>query len=179
MYNRRSAAYRGEMLRTGRLVLTPVCASDHAELVALWHHPRVREFLYDGEKLSADRVAQIITNSEKGFAAANFGLWAIRENSGGPLLGTAGLRELDGGSDLEIIYSSSPACWGRGLASEAAAAVLSHAFETLGLDRVLAEIDEANTASRAVVERLGMRPFETVPGVIGPMIHYALERPRD
>ncbi|MFJ9368450.1 GNAT family N-acetyltransferase [Nocardia sp. NPDC101769] len=167
------------MLRTGRLALTPVCASDRDELVALWHDPLVREFLFDGEMLSPGEITQIITNSEKSFATANFGLWAIRERSGGPLLGTAGLRELDGGPDLEIVYSLTPARWGGGLAGEAAAVVLDYAFDTLGLDRVLAEIDEGNTASRAVVERLGMRPFGTVPGVLGPMIHYALTRPRN
>ncbi|MEU6581325.1 GNAT family N-acetyltransferase [Nocardia sp. NPDC046763] len=167
------------MLRTGRLTLTPVCASDRDELVALWHDPLGREFLFDGEMLSPGEITRIITNSEKSFATANFGLWAIRERSGGPLLGTAGLRELDGGPDLEIVYSLTPACWGGGLAGEAAAVVLDYAFDTLGLDRVLAEIDEGNTASRAVVERLGMRPFGTVPGVLGPMIHYALTRPRN
>ncbi|WP_433565567.1 GNAT family N-acetyltransferase [Nocardia sp. CA-151230] len=165
------------MLRTGRLALTPVRASDRDELVALWRNPLVREFLFDGEMLSLDEVTRIITNSEKSFATANFGLWALRESSGGPLLGTAGLRELDGGPDLEIVYSLAPARRGRGLAGEAVAAVLDYAFDTLGSDRVVAEIDEGNTASRAVVERLGMRPYETVQGVLGPMIHYALTRP--
>ncbi|MFE3057980.1 GNAT family N-acetyltransferase [Nocardia sp. NPDC059239] len=165
------------MLQTGRLALTPVCASDRDELVALWHDPLVREFLFDGEMLSVDEVTRIITNSENSFATVNFGLWALRERNGGSLLGTAGLRGLGGGPDLEIVYSLTPARWGRGLAVEAAAAVLDYAFDTLGLDRVLAEIDEGNTASRAVVERLGMRPYETVQGVLGPMIHYALTRP--
>ncbi|WP_458687740.1 GNAT family N-acetyltransferase [Nocardia tengchongensis] len=164
------------MLRTSRLVLTPVRASDHDELLTLWRMPEVCEFLFDGEFLSDAYVTDVIANSEKSFATANFGLWVVRDGVGAPLFGTAGLRELDGGPDLEVVYSLDPARWGRGLASESAAAVLDYGFEVLGLDRVLAEVDVGNVASRAVVEKLGMTAFDTVPGVLGPMIHYVRDR---
>jgi RimJ/RimL family protein N-acetyltransferase len=50
--------------------------------------------------------------------------------------------------------------------------VLDHAFGTLGLLEVLAEIDEGNRASAAVIERLGMVAFDVVPGELGPMTRY-------
>jgi RimJ/RimL family protein N-acetyltransferase len=50
--------------------------------------------------------------------------------------------------------------------------VVGHALGTLGLAEVLAEIDEGNTASVAVVKRLGMVPFAVVPGELGPMTRY-------
>ncbi|MEC3954415.1 GNAT family N-acetyltransferase [Nocardia sp. CDC153] len=166
------------MLRTGRLLLSPLHPDDRDELRGLWRRAEVRAFLFDGETLSDERIVELITNSEKDFATENFGFWAVREIGGdGSLIGTAGLRRLDDGPDVEVVYNLDPAWWGRGLASEAAAAVVDYAFEVLGVDRVLAEIDEGNTASIAVVERLGMRPFETVPGVLGPMIHFALANP--
>jgi hypothetical protein len=37
---------------------------------------------------------------------------------------------------------------------------------------VLAEVDEGNAASVAVVKRLGLTPFAVVPGVLGPMTRY-------
>ena len=40
------------------------------------------------------------------------------------------------------------------------------------VDEVLAEVDEGNTASVAVVKRLGMTPYAVVPGVLGPMTRY-------
>ncbi|WP_460725719.1 GNAT family N-acetyltransferase [Nocardia heshunensis] len=164
------------MLRTARMTLTPLHASDHDELLRLCRMPKVREFLFDGELLSSEQVTTTIADSERDFATANFGIWALRETGGGDLLGTAGLRRLDGGADLEVVYSLDPARWGQGLAGEAATAVLTYAFEVLGRDRVLAEIDEGNRASITVIERLGMHPFETVPGVLGPMTHYAVDR---
>ena len=60
----------------------------------------------------------------------------------------------------------------KGYATEAARAVLEHALGSLGLTEVLAEVDGGNTASIAVIERLGMTPFEVVPGLLGPMIRY-------
>jgi RimJ/RimL family protein N-acetyltransferase len=42
----------------------------------------------------------------------------------------------------------------------------------LGLPEVLAEVDEGNTASVAVVKRLGMTRYAVAPGVLGPMTRY-------
>jgi RimJ/RimL family protein N-acetyltransferase len=50
-----------------------------------------------------------------------------------------------------------PESRGRGYATEAAGALLSLAFDTMGLHRVMAELDPRNTASAAVCARLGMR----------------------
>jgi RimJ/RimL family protein N-acetyltransferase len=41
---------------------------------------------------------------------------------------------------------------------------------------VLAEVDEGNAASVAVIERLGMTRFDAVPGALGPMIRYRRTR---
>jgi RimJ/RimL family protein N-acetyltransferase len=57
----------------------------------------------------------------------------------------------------EVGYVLHPDFWGRGLATEGAEAMLAIAFETLGLHRVTARLDARNTASAAVLTRLGMR----------------------
>jgi len=41
---------------------------------------------------------------------------------------------------------------------------------------VLAEVDAGNRASAAVLARLGMTPFDVVPGVLGPMTRYRITR---
>ncbi len=105
------------------------------------------------------------------FAAHGHGLWVLRVRTGTVLAGTAGLRDLDG-EGLEVVYSLAPSAWGRGYATEAARAVVEYALNDLGLPQVLAEVDEGNTASAAVVRRLGMTPYETVPGLLGPMVRY-------
>ena len=57
--------------------------------------------------------------------------------------------------DTEIGWHFHPEVWGRGYATEAAAAVLAHAFER-GLERVVAVTHADNAASQAVCRRIGM-----------------------
>jgi [ribosomal protein S5]-alanine N-acetyltransferase len=159
------------ILTTGRLVLRPVTADDHAVLLAHWAAPDVRRFLFDGAVLSAAEIGEAIQASVRDFAAAGHGLWLISEKGRPELVGTAGLRPLED-LGLEIFYSLAPASWGRGYATEAARAVLEYALGPLGLPEVLAEVDEGNTASIAVLERLGMTRFDVVPGQLGPMTRY-------
>jgi RimJ/RimL family protein N-acetyltransferase len=47
--------------------------------------------------------------------------------------------------------------WGSGLATEGARAVVHYAFQTLGLDEIVATTVFANARSRRVMEKLGMR----------------------
>ncbi|HYP44382.1 MAG TPA: GNAT family protein [Propionibacteriaceae bacterium] len=57
----------------------------------------------------------------------------------------------------EIGWTMHPDFTGQGFAAEAATAVLDLAFFTLGLHRVVAELDVRNDASVALCRRLGMR----------------------
>jgi len=185
-----------QVLRTERLILRPVTAGDHAVLQAHWTTPDVRRFLFDGATLSAAEITAAIEDSARDFGRAGYGLWLIHEKVGTDLAGTdlagtdlagtdlagtdlvdtdlagtAGLRPLED-LGLEIFYSLAPGSWGRGYATEAAGAVLAYALGPLGLPEALAEVDEGNAASIAVIERLGMTRFDVVPGLLGPMIRY-------
>jgi RimJ/RimL family protein N-acetyltransferase len=170
----------GHLLSTERLVLRPVTADDHAAVLAHWTQPDVRRFLFDGAAPSAAEVAKTIEESIGDFAARGFGVWLIEldtaprlDSSAAGLVGTAGLRPL-GGSGLEIFYSLAPGAWGHGYATEAARAVVEYGLGPLGLPEVLAEVDEGNAASVAVVKRLGMTPYAVVPGLLGPMTRYRI-----
>jgi len=48
-----------------------------------------------------------------------------------------------------------PDAWGRGLATEAAAAFLAHAFATYPIEAVTADVDPRNAASLGVLGKLG------------------------
>jgi len=169
------------VLATQRLVLRPVEAADHAALLAHWTAPDVREFLFDGEVLSPSAISGVIEESTRDFASAGYGLWLVFEgpidsqNGAARLIGTTGLRPLED-LGLEVLYSLTAAARGKGYATEAAGAVLGYALGTLGLPQVFAEVDEGNRASQAVLTRLGMTPFDVVPGVLGPMTRYRRAR---
>lgn len=83
--------------------------------------------------------------------------WAIVDSSDS-LLGTVGLNEIsrDHGR-AEIAYDLDPRHCGRGLATEAASAVIYWAHTVLGLQRVQATVLDSNILSIAVLERVGMQ----------------------
>lgn len=52
--------------------------------------------------------------------------------------------------------------WGLGLAFESVKMVLCHAFDTMALPRIVSETQQANRASRRLLEKLGMQMTRTI-----------------
>jgi RimJ/RimL family protein N-acetyltransferase len=142
-----------------------------------WNAELVRRFLWDDQPVALETVRAVLAASSADFARAGYGMWVLRDEAPG-IVGLCGLRPIDGSDDVEVLYSIEPARWGRGLATEAARAVLTCAFARLGLTRILGGVDEPNVASRRVLEKLGMRPAAQPSG--GPSgVHYlAVDRER-
>jgi ribosomal-protein-alanine N-acetyltransferase len=63
---------------------------------------------------------------------------------------------LDGVDEVEIGYGFQPAYWGRGLATEIAAACVRYGFDMLDLPSVVGVTVPHNTRSRRVLEKVGM-----------------------
>lgn len=109
------------------------------------------------------------------------GVWAVVEKSSGEVMGYCGLfffPDVCGQPEIEIGYRLARSHWGRGYATEAARAVRDYAFQTLGVQRLIALVDPENTASIRVAEKLGMVYEKDVmfPGYTHPDRVYALER---
>jgi ribosomal-protein-alanine N-acetyltransferase len=62
--------------------------------------------------------------------------------------------------EMGLYWALAPAHRGNGYATEAARALIEHAFDALSLARIVATTERANTASQAVMHRLGMRVEE-------------------
>jgi RimJ/RimL family protein N-acetyltransferase len=161
---------------TGRLRLRPAAPADVDALHALWTDPAVRRWLWDDVPIDREVAAAVLTASVASFAAHGWGCWVLEPRDGDAVVGFAALRPVGEGPDVELLYGLDPAYWGRGFATEAAAAVLHHAFAA-GLDRVVGRVDEPNRASIAVLERLGMTRVGVEAGVLGPVVRYARDRP--
>jgi RimJ/RimL family protein N-acetyltransferase len=84
------------------------------------------------------------------------GRWAVERRSDGVVAGTVILVPLpDGDGEFEVGWHFHPDSWGQGLATEAADAALSWAWQH-GLGEVYAVVRPDNTKSLAVCRRLGM-----------------------
>jgi [ribosomal protein S5]-alanine N-acetyltransferase len=153
-------------LHTARLVLTPVGDHDLAPLHAHWNDPQVARWLWDANPVPLQTVADLIAHSTETFRTAGWGLWAIRPATAAPLVGACGLSAFEPSLGIELLYSLAPTHWSKGLATEAATAILAYAFDVLTLPEVLATTDDANKASIHLLTRLGATPTPRVQ--IGP-----------
>jgi RimJ/RimL family protein N-acetyltransferase len=75
----------------------------------------------------------------------------------------------------EITYLLDPAYWGQGLASRMAWSAIARAF-SFRIDSVIAGADVANTASLALMRRLGMCFHKEVRYPLGAGFEYVLRR---
>jgi RimJ/RimL family protein N-acetyltransferase len=82
--------------------------------------------------------------------------WVVTTRRSDDAIGTCTLYAVDTRLRCaEIGYALRADHRGRGLATDAAARAIAWAGETLGLERIEAEVDEDNAASRQLLRRLG------------------------
>ena len=144
-------------IETARLVLRPAGEADVDELHRLWTDPQVRKFLWDDIAIPRERAVAVVRSSLESFAKHGFGQWCIYKKESDSLAGFCGLRFFGERNEIEILYALRPVLWGRGLAVEAASAVLKFGFTECGLDCIYAGADPPNVTSVRVIERLGMK----------------------
>lgn len=97
------------------------------------------------------------------WAEHGYGMYVLTERDSGALAGRAGLKLARSGriERVEVAYAFTPACWGRGYASEITRVMLALGFERLPVDVLSAVAVQANAASMRVMEKCGMRWIET------------------
>lgn len=140
-------------LRTERLLLRPFRSNDVDDVLGYATDAEWGRYLPVPDpytRRSAERfvAGAILTDPE------TRPIWAIVHE--GRVAGAFNLT-VRGPGRAELGYSIARPLWGRGLTTEAAAAVISHGFESLELVRIFAMADVRNTASWRVMEKLGMR----------------------
>jgi len=154
------------VLETERIVLRRFTEADAEPLAALYGDPRVMRFITLQPPSLATVESEILPGYLREYRelADGLGSFAAIEKATGQMAGRFSLRPansygLTGGTELG--YRLYPACWGRGLATEGARALIASAFERLRLDRVVATTMADNTGSWRVLEKCGLRRVRT------------------
>ena len=144
------------MITTERLVLRPFGAQDLPKFVAYRSHPEVARYQsWDTAFSMAD--AERFLDSQEGLELGNpewLQLAAV-DRATGELCGDCAVRVVDRSAELGVTLA--PAHQGRGLASEALAAVIARLFSEHDVHRIHAETDDRNTGVHRLFERLGFR----------------------
>ena len=175
-------------LRTERLVLRRFTADDVDLLVELDSDPEVMHYVTGGVPTSRDDIVDDFLPAFLSYYDRfdGFGFWAAFDRANGEFVGWFHLRPApdDPPDVVELGYRLRRSAWGRGYATEGSQALIAKAFTELGVRRVHAETMTVHQASRAVMERAGLRYVRTfhqawpypIPGDEFGDVEYALTR---
>lgn len=147
-----------QILATERLLLRHLELDDLPALFALYSDPAIRQYFPNGT-LTLDETRKELEWFRNGHPRhPELGLWATVHRPSGRFIGRCGLLPwtIDGRPEVEVAYMLDKAYWGQGLATEAALAIVRHAYEQLGLTRLVCLVDPRNQASINVARRIGM-----------------------
>lgn len=147
------------MLETDRLILRRWRAADRPAFAAMNADPEVMRHF--ARTLLRDESHALLGRIQDHFAEHGYGLGAVERKSDRALIGMVGLAAARFDAPVcpavEVGWRLARPYWGRGYATEAAAAWMAYGFGTLGLREIVAFVVPDNAPSQAVMTRLGMR----------------------
>jgi RimJ/RimL family protein N-acetyltransferase len=147
---------------TERLVLRQWRAGDEALWLEHLNTPQVKAYLAGVEtpEKVTERFARYLIS---GWDTDGYSFLAVERRADGMFLGTCGIARVANepapeplASGLQVGWQLRQDAWGQGYATEAARAMVAHAFAALGLTTLWAQTSERNRGSWAVMVKLGM-----------------------
>lgn len=165
-------------LTTDRMILTALSMAHWEDYAAAWADPKMTAFI-GGKPRTRQESWVKFTQAAGLWPLLGYGYWAFTDRATGQFLGNGGLAQFERGIPEigglpEAGWAFVPDAWGKGLATEAMAAILNWAEGALASE-VRCIIDPGNVASHRVAEKLGFQQFAESDGVIGRVNVYRRE----
>jgi [ribosomal protein S5]-alanine N-acetyltransferase len=165
-------------LKSHRLGFRWWSSEDLPLATALWGDLEVTKFF--GGPFSSEKIQRRLQTELDRAAAHNFQYWPIHLLADNEFVGCCGLRpyKLEEGIP-ELGFHLRPKFWRRGLAPEAAKAVIDYAFRILNCKGLFAGHHPENVNSKKVLEKLGFHYThdESFPALAIEIPYYLLPRP--
>jgi len=145
------------ILETERLKFRQMGNNDVDHLMEIFADPVTMQ--YYPSTLSRDDAMKWINWNINNYEKHGTGLWICELKEDEDFVGQCGIipQIVDGNQEMEVGYLLVRKYWGKGLATEAAKALIDFGFNNLGLERLIATIYHKNTPSIRVAERIGMK----------------------
>jgi ribosomal-protein-alanine N-acetyltransferase len=143
-------------LTTDRLGLRRFRTTDLSWLSSLYADPDVTRYL-GGPKTEA-QVKEILAARILDYYEAHpgLGIWMTIERATGAPVGFHLINNIQGESIIQVGFGLTKSAWGRGFATEMAAALLRYAFMDLELESIAGMASLANVASQRVLQKIGL-----------------------
>lgn len=167
-------------LQTARLTITALTLAHWEAYAVAWADPELTTFI-GGKPRTRSESWTKFTQAIGLWPLFGYGYWAFLDRETGAFLGNGGLACFERGIDAlegfpEAGWAFVPAAWGRGLATEAMAAILNWADGQIASE-IRCIIDPANVASDSVASKLGFTRFTMSDGALGPVHFYRRPAP--
>lgn len=145
------------VIETERLILRPPAAEDFEPWAAFMADAELQQFLGGVQpRPVAWRGLCIMAGA---WALFGYAMFSVIEKASGRWIGRLGPWRPEAWPGTEIGWGLIKEAWGKGYATEGAAAAIDWAFTHLGWTEIIHCIDPNNRPSQKVAERLGSRPL--------------------
>jgi RimJ/RimL family protein N-acetyltransferase len=146
------------IITTPRLALRWISENDIDSLYEIFSDPLVMRYWSTIPLPNREAAAELQREIAEGNESERMLKWGLALRDSDKVIGTTTLfnLNLDNGR-AELGYAMGRAYWGKGYMHEALKALVSHAFETMNLRRLEADVDPRNGASIRSLERLGFQ----------------------
>ena len=146
------------LLETPRLRLRALVDADVPDLFAIFRDPEAMRYWSRPPMTAIAEAEELLRDIEYHATTKTLFEWGIARREDDLVIGTSTIFKIEREHRrAELGYILRRDHWKRGLANEALTAIVSHAFGTLELHRLEADIDPRNAASIRSVERLGFK----------------------
>lgn len=163
-------------ITTGRLVIRPFDEGDLDAAYRVSSDPEARRFT--GGVLSRAESDRGLRGHIDRVSQSGLGARAVVESRSDQMIGYCGLQRFADTEEIELFYGYATHAWGRGFATEAAAALVDLGFRCLRTERLVAIVHPENLASLRVLEKLGFLRSGTYPHPRWKVEHLFLELDR-
>jgi RimJ/RimL family protein N-acetyltransferase len=160
-----------ETIETERLRLRQFTLDDCGPVARLIADAEVMRFIGGASTKSWDAWGYV-TRTLGHWVLRGYGPYAAVEKATGVFVGRVGFLNPETWPGIEIAWTLARPYWGKGYATEAAAAVARVGFGALKADRLISLIHPENVNSRRVAERIGAVRE-------GPTDYFGAESPAD
>jgi RimJ/RimL family protein N-acetyltransferase len=142
---------------TTRLELREFSVAEAEDFYQLNADTEVVRYTGDGPFASLAEARAFLERYDN-YRRDGFGRWSCNLRQTGAYIGWCGLNRKPGHDEVDIGFRFHRRYWGHGYATEAARAALALGFGRFGLREIVGRARSDNTASHAVLRKLGMQP---------------------
>ncbi len=155
--NERPATIGRIVLETERLVFRELVLANAPFILELLTQPSFLEFIGDRGVYDTATAQNYILDVQSQYRDPGYGNYIVMLKDTQSLVGLSGLIKRDTLPHTDIGFAYLPEYWRNGYAFEGADALLNYARSNLGLGTIVAVTHPTNTASKNLLEKLGMR----------------------